>query len=409
MSHQHPTLIHHASTHKLHVNPHTSLLYKGLTATLSIVLIALLCMDVALADNHTDAIERIGNDHENDANTPINTFHNPQAVVLLYHRFNEPRYPSTQTRIEQFEAHLAYLKANDYTVLPLTQISAQLKAGKPLPAKTVAITIDDAYKSVYTQAYPRLKHYGYPFTVFVSTDTVDQRRPDFMDWSMLVEMGEYGAHYGNHSRDHGHLAQPENDESIEQWRNRIITNLQQAQQRILDKTGQDTPLFAYPYGEYSDALATIVIDQGYIAYGQHSGPIGTSSRLSALPRFPMAQRYADMDQFTTKIKSLAFPVISSTPSSALTRLERPSLTLLLGESDARLCQLACYSNGHQHAEITPLDADQLETAVQGFVIKSPKALSYGRSRYNCTAPSSEPGRYYWFSHLWLRPKPESTP
>ncbi len=67
------------------------------------------------------------------------------AVLVMYHRFGEDDIPLTNTRLEQFEAHLNELKTGGYTVLPVPEIVAALKAGKPLPDRTVGITIDDAY------------------------------------------------------------------------------------------------------------------------------------------------------------------------------------------------------------------------------------------------------------------------
>ncbi len=71
------------------------------------------------------------------------------AVVLMYHRFGEDRYPSTSIRIEQFEAQLEHLQVNGYAVVPLADVAAAINDDAPLPDRAVAITIDDAYRSVY--------------------------------------------------------------------------------------------------------------------------------------------------------------------------------------------------------------------------------------------------------------------
>ena len=89
------------------------------------------------------------------------------AVILMYHRFGENDYPSTNIRLEQFDAHLKTLASSDYNVMALADIIDRLQDGQPLPERTVAITIDDAYLSVYTEAWPRLQAYGFPATVFV--------------------------------------------------------------------------------------------------------------------------------------------------------------------------------------------------------------------------------------------------
>ncbi len=116
-----------------------------------------------------------------------------QAVIFMYHRFGESRYPSTNITLEQFEEQLEFFEKNNFSVLPLNEIIEALKENKTLPDKSIGITIDDAYLSVYKEAYPRLKAKGYPFTVFVATGVVDQGIPAYMDWEQMAEMQKHGA------------------------------------------------------------------------------------------------------------------------------------------------------------------------------------------------------------------------
>ena len=121
-----------------------------------------------------------------------------QAVIFMYHRFGESRYPSTSITLAQFEEQLAFFEKNDFSALPLSEIVETMKHNKQLPDKAIAITIDDAYLSAYTEAYPRLKGKGYPFTVFVATGIVDQGIPAYMDWQQMAEMQKHGASFANH-------------------------------------------------------------------------------------------------------------------------------------------------------------------------------------------------------------------
>ena len=104
------------------------------------------------------------------------------ATILMYHRFGEDRYPSTNVRIEQFEEHLEILASGPYNVWPLEQIVDHLLTGKPLPDRTVAITIDDAYLSVFEEAFPRLRDRGFHATLFVATRPVDRNLGGYMSW-----------------------------------------------------------------------------------------------------------------------------------------------------------------------------------------------------------------------------------
>src|SRR3546814_11202788 len=91
------------------------------------------------------------------------------AVIMMYHRFGEGAFPATNIRLDQFEDHLEELKTGGYSVLPVTDIVAAIRDGRELPDRTVGLTMDDGYLSIYTEAWPRLRAAGFPFTVFFAT------------------------------------------------------------------------------------------------------------------------------------------------------------------------------------------------------------------------------------------------
>jgi len=322
---------------------------------------------------------------------------NQNAVVFMYHHFGEADLPTTNVTLDQFEQHLNLLEHDHYQVWALEKIVDYIRNDQPLPDKTVAITVDDAYRSVYTQAYPRLLAKGWPFTVFVSSDAVDQKLPAYMSWDQMREMRQHGVTFANHSASHDFLIRKRTGESLQGWRQRVIDDIQHAQARIEKELGEGAELFAYPYGEYNEALANIIKELGYTGFGQQSGAIGPYSDMRILPRYPMAEAFADIAQFRTKAASLALPVTDVKPwDPELVKDLQPRMEVTLAASDARLDQLACYLSNQGHIEIIWLDKDRR------FAVRADRPLSVGRSRYNCTAPSAQSGRYYWFSHLWIR-------
>lgn len=319
----------------------------------------------------------------------------PQAVIFMYHRFGESSHPSTNVTLEQFDEQLEFLESNNFNIVPLDKIVAALEQNKTLPDKAVAITIDDAYLSVYEEAYPRLKAKGYPFTVFVATDGVDQKISAYMTWEQMREMQKGGAQFANHSKKHDYLTQKALGESKQDWIKRVSFDINTAQRRIQDELGQAPALFAYPYGEYNLDLMKIIEKLGYTAFGQHSGGIDSLSDRRYLPRFPVAEAYAEMKAFSTKAFSLAMPVLQKDPVEPITFEKQPQLTIFLSPSTANLDQLACYVGG-KRMKI------QWKEPKKQFSIQTAKDLPLGRSRYNCTAPTTKGDRYYWFSHQWLR-------
>lgn len=322
-----------------------------------------------------------------------------QAVVFMYHRFGESRYPSTNTTLEQFEKQLEFFEKNNFSVLPLTEVVEALKQNKTLPERSIAITIDDAYFSVYKEAYPRLKAKGYSFTVFVATGVVDQGIPAYMDWEQMAEMQNHGASFANHSQHHDYLVRKKEGESQEAWQERMVSDITGAQKRLEEKLGTAPALYAYPYGEYNLELMEIIKDLGYTAFGQHSGGVSSLNDKAALPRFPVAEAYAEMSAFRTKALSLAMPVIQQKPVEPVTTNKRPQLEITLAPSSANLDQLACYF-GSQKMEVQWLEPEKR------FQIQAETDLPSGRSRYNCTAPDKKSGSYFWYSQPWLRPQTE---
>ena len=321
------------------------------------------------------------------------------VVVLMYHRFNDSRFPSTNIKLEQFEAQLSYLRDQGYAVVPLKDVVAAVAEGKPLPPRAVAITVDDAYRSVYEAGFPRFRKYGFPFTVFVATDPVDQGLRDYMSWDQMREMQTHDASFANHSATHNYLINQRTNETKNAWRKRVRADIDKGRQRLIKELTPLLTAFAYPFGEYNSEVADILRDAGYIAFGQQSGTIGPHSDPRALPRFPMAEAFADMNEFRIKVASLPLPVLKVQPWDPVVKDSRPSIMVTLGKSDARLDQLACYVSGLGRNKV---EWDKVKSS---FLVRPESPLRNGRQRVNCTAPRAD-GRYYWFSHPWIVRTPQ---
>ncbi|MGH8402154.1 MAG: polysaccharide deacetylase family protein, partial [Gammaproteobacteria bacterium] len=319
------------------------------------------------------------------------------AVVFIYHRFGDDRHPSTNIRLDQFDAQLNWLAENHYQVWPLPKIVEYLKSGRPIPDHVVAITIDDAYQTVYEYAYPRLKARGWPFTLFVETGAVDAHLPDFMTWDELRKMQQHGANYGNHTVDHAHLPFRKKGESDLAWADRVRRDILQAQARLQaelgPKTNESPKLFAYPYGEYDKDLAELANGLGYVAFGQQAGAMGEPFDPRALPRFPIEEGYSGLASFALKAASLPLPIQSLNPANPLVTAANnpPRLEISLIPGRIPFESLHCYLNG------PAMPITWLDTARTRFSIQAQQPVGIGRTRYNCTALVN--GRYYWYSHI----------
>ena len=305
------------------------------------------------------------------------------AVILMYHRFGEDSLPSTSVRLAQFDAHLAELTSGGYEVMALPEIAARLRSGTALPEHAVAITIDDAALSVYSEAWPRLKALNLPFTLFVSTEPLDLGLASYMSWEQLREIAaDPLVTIGHHGHAHAHMA----------WLDPAAqrTDIDKASARFTAELGDVPELFAYPYGEVSLALRQTVAEAGFTAaFGQHSGASGEYSDSFMLPRFPLNEAYGDMERFRLVANALPLPVDGVTPadpSIATPGGNPPNFGFTVAAPLGNLDALSCFASSGE-AEMTQLD--------QRIELRFAGALPAGRVRVNCTLPAAA-GRWRWF-------------
>ena len=328
------------------------------------------------------------------------------AVILMYHNVSDDTASSTSVTPETFKEHMQYLADNGFHIWSLSSVLTHLKNAKPIPEKTVVITFDDAYESVYSQAFPVLKERAWPFTIFVTTQYIDDAYTNFMSWQQLREVQKSAGEIGNHSRTHAHLIRKRTDESKQQWRLRVIDDITQAQSILQEKIGKPIRVFAYPYGEYSIDLKKVLRELDYVALGQHSGALSYTSDWQAIPRFPMATGFDEMSEFALKVLTKDLPVTVLYPDDGvLTKANKiPEVKFRLEAGDYKKSNLACYASGQGRIQFEWLDKDK-----DIVNVKANDFLKPGRTKYNCTAPSkSEANVFYWHSFLWMKPEADGS-
>ncbi|MGD2168053.1 MAG: polysaccharide deacetylase family protein [Gammaproteobacteria bacterium] len=325
------------------------------------------------------------------------------AVVFMYHHVDEDTPASTSVSPDRFVAHLNYLDENDFVVLPLMETLGRLRKGETIPDKAVVITFDDGYDSVLTRAAPELERRGWPFTVFVTTQYVDQEFGSYLSWDDLRTLARMGATIGNHTTTHAHLIRRRQGESHAQWRERVSADIDDAADRIGAELGNAViPALAWPYGEYDVALKQIVADLGLIALGQHSGAIGPESDWLALPRFPVATGFDSLEDFALRSRTRPLGIALVEPEQHVSDGGSPPLEGRLTSTDIRREQLACFAGNQGRMELEWVDID-----AGRFVARPVSPLRPGRTKYNCTAPSSTtPGVFHWYSYLWMTKRPD---
>lgn len=303
------------------------------------------------------------------------------AVILMYHRFGDDRYPSTNIRLDQFDAHLKTIRDGGFTVLPLPEILGAMATGRPLPDRTVAITIDDAWASVWTHAWPRLKAAKLPFTLFVVTDETDRGGPNMMTWDQIREVAASGlATIGTQGAAHPHMAAMTKDE--------VAADIARARSRLAAELGGQIPdLFAWPFGEAGLDGAEAIADARFTAaFGQHSGVLWSGAPGWYLPRFALNEAYGDAERFHLAVNALPLKVTDISPPDPHLATNPPRIAFTLVEpKDGE--RLACFASHEGKVKTSIADARVTVTLTKPF--------TNGRGRINCTAPGPE-GRWRWF-------------
>jgi peptidoglycan/xylan/chitin deacetylase (PgdA/CDA1 family) len=184
-----------------------------------------------------------------------------QAVTILcYHRFG-PRANTLTVTPAAFEAQMGWLARNGYTVIPFSRLDAFLEGREPLPPKSVVITIDDGYRATHEVAFPILRKYGFPATLFLYTDFVGA--PDALTWAQMREMIAAGSFAVQpHSKSHSNLAVRQADENEARYRERVRREIDAPVEAIRRELGTRTQVFAFPYGDVNDVVAAELRSRG---------------------------------------------------------------------------------------------------------------------------------------------------
>lgn len=237
------------------------------------------------------------------------------ATVLIYHHFGDDRYPTTNVPLDNFRAQMDYLRAHDYQVITLARLVRILIDGQPLPEKAVVITIDDGYRSIYDRAWPILKEFAYPFTVFLYVEGLEKGYSNYLTWAQVKEMQAAGVDFQDHGYSHARMANPPpglDDRAYRQWlKGDLVKSGRILQQRL----GLRPDYLAVPYGEYSRELLDEAKKLGYEAIlSQDPGAVGRETPPLMIPREPILGRdWATLKHFEEILEREDLPINDPAP------------------------------------------------------------------------------------------------
>ncbi|MDA1197505.1 MAG: polysaccharide deacetylase family protein [Proteobacteria bacterium] len=303
-------------------------------------------------------------------------------IVLMYHRFNENKYPSTNIKLADFVEQINLIKKNQFKFVNPNDFDNNLLNEKN--TKKILITVDDGFKSFYDHAWPILKKEEIPFIIFINTREVGTR--GYMNWDQIKEIAkEQFVHIGNHGYSHEYLVDMKNDE--------IMNDINRATADYKNNIGYNSSFFSYPFGEYSNNLKTIVKNLGFkYAFGQHSGVVDETKDFYELPRFPINENYGKIERFETILKTIPLKYKSIIPEERYLQDANnpPKVVVEFFEDLKNIKSLNCFSN-----ELDEWRTSQLEFLDNNKIrIKLIGKFTTERGRVNCSLKESD-GSWRW--------------
>ncbi|MGM0422379.1 MAG: polysaccharide deacetylase family protein, partial [Pseudomonadota bacterium] len=197
--------------------------------------------------------------------------------LIMYHEVN-PDQPESGLNIHpaHFDRQIGDLVKKGYRFLTVSELAAEIKAGKTRFAKTALITFDDGFDNNYTHAFPVLKKHGAKATIYLSPEY--QGIP-FLQDDQIQEMADSGLiEFGAHTLHHVNLTKTDAKTADQE--------ISQSKEKVQVLSGKPCLSFAYPYGRYGDDHIEMVKQAGFTsAVTTHKKPFcPDAGSLYTLPR-----------------------------------------------------------------------------------------------------------------------------
>ncbi len=316
----------------------------------------------------------------------VKYFSNDEGVLsIMYHRFNEFKYPSTNISMDIFKKHVELILDTNLTFYHPKDFENEFDI--PKKEKKILLTIDDAFQSFYDNAWPYLEKNKIPFVLFVSTEPVGNK--GYMSWEQIkeIERSEFGV-IGHHSHSHDYLI----DKSEEVF----LDDIESSNRIFKEKLGYVPTLFSYPFGEYSGFMKNYISRNFKIAFGQHSGIIDVNKNKFELPRFPINEKYGEIKRFKSIINYYPLEYKNLEPEEKKLSKENnpPKFKVRFFDDQKNIENINCYSN-----EGDKWMKSNIKLVDKELTIEFREPFLPRRGRINCSV--NDNGKWRWFGTQFI--------
>ena len=310
----------------------------------------------------------------------IKSYSDDKGILsLMYHRFDESKYPSTNIQMDVFKQQIKIIRNSNYKFYDPKDLEKNFYITKI--DKKILITIDDAFSSFYEVAWPYLKEEKIPFILFVSTEAIGKR--GYMNWDQIKELEKENIVYiGNHSHTHDYLVDLKNDD--------FIKDINTANSIFIKNLGYNPIFFSYPFGEFSNLIKEYITKNFKFSFGQHSGVIDVNKDRYELPRFPINEKYGDLKRFEFLINLQPLQYKNLYPKEKyLTKNNPPKFSVEFFEKQKNLNNINCFSD-----EGNQWEKSNINISKNILIINFREKFLFRRGRINCSL--NDNGIWRWF-------------
>ena len=184
-------------------------------------------------------------------------------AILGYHDVRERGGSPMLIAGSKFRQQMQAIKDSQIPVIPLADVMAWKRGEKNIPPESIVITFDDGWEGVYEQAYPVLKEFGFPFTVYLYKKYVNIGGRS-MTWDQVRDMMRNGCEIGSHSVSHESLKKKPkagmSDADYQAW---VLAELKDSRDFLEQNLKIKITSFAYPYGVFDDEIMNTGLQIGY--------------------------------------------------------------------------------------------------------------------------------------------------
>ena len=301
-------------------------------------------------------------------------------LALMYHRFDENKYPTTNIQMDVFKKQINIIKSLKYNFYDPKDLDKKFDI--PKKEKKILITIDDAFSSFYEVAWPFLKKENIPIILFVSTESVGKN--GYMTWDQIKELEiESSVYIGNHSHTHNYLVDLKNKD--------FIIDIDASVSIFKEKLGYNPIFFSFPFGEYNASIKEYISKNFKLSFGQHSGVIDINKDRHELPRFPINEKYGDLKRFKflINLNPLQYKALYPEDKYLTNKNNPPKFLVKFFDKQKNINNINCFSDEGNKWEKSDVNFNQ-NTLTLNFREK----FNFRRGRVNCSL--NDNGIWRWF-------------